>query len=184
MNLLRLGPGQKRFWVITALALAAVAGMVGLNVLGLAAVRRDARLLAEVRRELARREEQQRDVRAAGRILARLGGERSLIEASFADPAEPLTFIEAIERLARRFGSRAELRLIGDESRADSYEIAVEGPFPGVLAFFQRLESLPYLLEINGVDLARGRAAGAGARPEASLRLVADVRLVLAPAGR
>lgn len=180
MNLLHLPPGKKRFWTAAALAATAVAGMAALEVSGLAIVRRDARVLAGARRELALREEQQRDLIAAGRILNRLEPERSLLATSFADPAEPLAFIETIERLARRFGGRVELRLTGEENRADAYDIVLDGPFPGALAFLEHLESLPYLVELGEADLRRGEGAGR----EATVRLTIGLRLVSAPSSR
>lgn len=176
MNAFHFPPGKKRFIAAAVLSGAAVGGMVGLYAFGFAVVRRDARLLAEVRRELSRREERQQAVIAAGRALAGLERERSLIAASFADPAKPLIFVEAIERLAERFGARAELQLAGNESRADAYDIAVVGPFRGVFSFLERLESLPYLVELDEVDLRSGGAGGA-----ATARLNISLRLVLAP---
>lgn len=186
MNPFRLRPGKKRFWVVTALAGAAVVAMIGLDGWGFAAVRRDQRVLAAVRRELAIREEQQKAVVSAGRALKRLNTERALIESSFADPAEPLEFIETIERLARRLGLRAELQFAGESGAgADAYDVSVEGPFSKVFAFFQRLESLPYLVKLDEVDLARsGGASGGGGRGETVVRLGVHLRLVPFPASR
>ena len=186
MNFFRLGPGKKRFWVVTAVTAAVVAGMIGLELFLLAAVRRDARVLAAVRRELAIREEQQKAVVSAGRVLGRLDTERALIETSFADPAEPLEFIETIERLARRLGLRVEFQLAGERGQgADAYNVSVEGPFSEVFAFFQHLESPPYLVELDEVDLARsGGASGGGGLGSASVRLRVHLRLVPFPASR
>lgn len=176
MNAFPLPPGRKRFIAVAVLSGAVVGGMAGLYAFGFAAVRRDARVLAEVRRELSRREERQQAVIAASRTLAGLERERSLIAASFADPGEPLVFVETIERLAERFGARAELQLAGNESRADAYDITVVGPFRGVFSFLERLESLPYLVELDEVDLR-----GGGAGEAAIARLNISLRLVLAP---
>jgi hypothetical protein len=78
------------------------------------------------------------------------------IDKMFADPQNPLDFIEFLESTA--FSSNIELSIspmtsVKDgQSKAISLSLTLSGDFSGTLAFLERLERGPYLISVKNME--------------------------------
>ena len=178
-------PYVKTFWFMAGGALVAVVLASGLGFGMIRYIQSKEETLRGLEAELALLEEQRSGAFAAAKVLGAVERDRTVIEASVADPAQPLPFIESIEGLAKRSGVRLELGVAAGQgqARAAEYSLAVDGPFQSVVAFLRDLELLPFLIELRGAELNRLGASPAGpAGGEALVRLTTAI-LIVEPAG-
>ena len=180
-------PGIRRFWLVAISVAAVVSALASVDVFLFQYIRSTWEVVAGARAERARLERQQADVIEASRAAERLQLESALIQGSFADPSTPLPVIETIEALGARLGVRTELALGGlsaggvgrGSARVEEYRLSAEGAFPNVVAMFERLESLPFLVELRDASLDRIGDVSPG---EPLVRLTATIRLITLPA--
>lgn len=149
--------GVRSFWISFAAAAILVAAAGGLYLYGIFSIARDWTFLSGARADLASTELARRNLGVAERELAALAPELGAIEASFADPKNPLPFIEAVEALGRRLGVKAELTLASSASasQADAYLIAVSGSFPRAAMFLKLFEAFPFLVTFGDAEITR-----------------------------
>lgn len=146
-------PGK--FWLTVFTALAVLAALSALAVFELRYVRVSWEVLSSGRRELSDFERESGNLTAAAGALERLAPEQELLRSSFADPQEPLAFIESIESLGRRFGLKLELSLAGGQGgdSVQAYAVTAAGTFRPAMSFFRNLESLPFLIELGDAEM-------------------------------
>lgn len=174
-------PYVKTFWFMSGGALVAVVLASGLGFGMIRYIQSKEKTLRGLESELALLEEQRSGAHVAAKILGTIERERIVIEASVADPAQPLPFIESIEGLAKRSGVRLELGVAAGQgqARAAEYSLAVDGPFQSVVAFLRDLELSPFLSELRGAELNRMSASPAGPTGgEALVRLTTVIRII------
>jgi len=175
--------GSRQFWIFLALAGIVVGAVMFLYVFGVSFIARDWTLLAEARADLVRAEAIRRNLNGAEQKRAALEPEIGVIQASFADPKNPLPFIEAVEFLGRRLGVKAELTLTssGSADQADAYLVAVSGSFPKVAMFLNLFEVFPFLVTMGDAEITRiGAITEAGVLASDQVRFSVAVR-ILAP---
>ncbi len=151
--------GKTKFWVTFGVTALAVFAFFGVYLFGVYYVYSSWRILVESRREVAGLEKTRSEVLSASHLLSGLEREHRLVEASFADPANPLPLFESVEDLGRRFNVEVGLRegAVKSESGRE-YAIEASGSFRGIMPFIKGLESLPLLVELGETSLS---AAGA-----------------------
>ncbi len=178
-------PGVARqFWWTLAIATTVVGVMGAVGFLGTRMLRQDWQELALARAELASLERERSSLARAAELFEKLKPERTVLEASFADPTAPLPFIETIEELGRRFGVAVELAIASGESRAaaKNYLLSAEGSFGGVMSFLKNLEFLPFHTDVVTVEL-RGIPRGTEQDSGLVLRLNVAIQIVTPPSG-
>ncbi|RJQ37559.1 hypothetical protein C4552_00800 [Candidatus Parcubacteria bacterium] len=166
---------QQQFWIVAAAMGLVALGAIIAFVFAVQYVLQEWDVLAAARAGLGGDEAVRRGVGVANDLLVQNANDLAVLESSFADPKNPLPFIESIEALGRRLGVRAELTLTsGSDTLADRYQINADGEFIRVMAFLRSLEALPFLIVLGDVTISR---AGTGD----AVRLATDVTLVSGP---
>jgi len=168
--------------MLAAFAGIAVGTVAFVYVYGISFIARDWMFLAGARADLANAEVVRRNLNGAEQRIAALAPEVAATRASFADPQDPLPFIEAVELLGRRLGVKVELTLASAAAAdpADAYRVAVSGPFPQVAAFLRMLGSFPFLITTGDVELKRTGAITEMSDPSRdSVRLSVAMKFVL-----
>lgn len=138
--------------------------------------------LNEARQKTAALEAARNEIFAANRGADALAKEKELIQTSFANPASPLSFIESIEGLGRATGVEVALSLAGGEGGAagTTYQLLATGNSAAVLAFLERLESFPFLVEIVDPDFSRPDVPEGGKLSTVPARLALTIRMIAA----
>ena len=169
---------RQKFWVAVAGIGAVVAIGIGANVFGVRSIQRDWTVSADAWRRLTTLEQVEREAVDAERVFAGLAHERALIDAGYADPTNPLPFIETIEGLGRRVGVTVEISLAGGTG---DYALRVAGPYRSAITFLQTIEYLPFFIQMGDVKISRASAqpTTTGAKQsEPSIEIVFKVRIV------
>lgn len=176
---------RQYLWLSTAAVSAAVLIAAAAGIYGVRYVTTSWQILANARSELALLEARRSEIDTATSALDGLARQTELLEKAFADPADPLPFIEAIETLGRRSDVIVNLELAPGSGGAagEEYVLKAEGSFSQVAAFFQNLEALPFLIETGDASLEAGSSApgttGKGKPPPASpVELTITIRVV------
>lgn len=175
-----LAAAPRKFWFAVALIFFIVGGFGVLGMVGLRTVRLNAKVLAEARKELAVLELERKEIFAAERVIERLEREQSFIAASFANPADPLPFIQALEGLGRRSGLKLDLALASGvgPARSEAYVLSTTGTFPAIVSFFKSLESLPFLIQVGNAELVQVDAGVTQAKSGPLVRLAVTIRII------
>lgn len=174
--------GPRQFWIFLVAATILVGAAASLYLYGIFFIVHDWALLSEARRDLANAEVAQRNLNGAEQKLAVLGPEVAVMRASFADPQDPLPFIETVELLGRRLGVKTELTLASPASvgQADTYLVVVSGPFPKVATFLKFLEAFPFLVTLGDAEITRTGAITEISAPSGdSVRLSVAVKILI-----
>lgn len=83
------------------------------------------------------------------------------IDALFIDPKAPIDFIKFLEKIGGDSGVLIDISYIGvrkietDPWPSLGFQIALTGPFPNCLKFLERIETSPYLIEVQNLDIRR-----------------------------
>ena len=85
------------------------------------------------------------------------------IDQSFIDVNYPVDFIKFIESTASECGIDLEINLPSSDQQADAYfmlQLSSEGSFSNILNFTKKIESGPYLIEIDNLTIQNSQAEG------------------------
>ena len=115
------------------------------------------------RQEFARREE----IQMLDRAVKNIQKESVEIDNHFVKSEDVVPFLNTIEALAPRVGTRAETASVDISSDKTSLlvRIEVEGSFSGIYKFIKLLENSPYQLEFTSVDLLDRGVVGSNKLP-------------------
>jgi len=172
----------RRFWLAVFTAAATLLGALVAVGTSTAYVRHSWNVLSEARRELEALELHRHGVTRASRELRQLEPEIAAIRGSFANPADPLPFIEAIEELGRQRGVSVELTVSGGVS--EEYRLSASGSFASVLSFLHAVELLPFHVAVGDTEMVRsGTTSGdrSNLQPREVIRLSVTLRMVPLP---
>lgn len=175
-----LSSGKRRFWLVALAAAGATALAIGAAAMSLAYLRQSWGVLRDAREEMGALEAHRLSVTRAAETLRALESELALLRPSFADAADPLPFIEAIEALGRRRGVALELAVSGG---AAEYRLSASGSFAATMAFLRAVELLPFLVTAGDLEMVRSGESSAGVArpPREEIRLGISLRTVPLP---
>ena len=96
----------------------------------------------------------------------------------FIDPDMPLDFIGFLEATAADCGITASLTPSAKSKEEKDYwpsinfQVQLTGDFPSSMKFLKKIESSPYLTDVNGVKMGTGTLDSASGQDGAAKRLV------------
>lgn len=141
--------------------------------------------IAEINSRIASREEQRKSVLAFARLVEGRPHDFERIVGHLIDPSNPVTFIEALEGLAKKTQNKIKLD-VGSATISEGeliFNVAVEGTKQNVFKYLKLVELLPYELTIEGFDFnasgTRTQSAGTGAPSRTELQTILRVKTPL-----
>ena len=126
-------------------------------------VARDHKEVLANKRELLQLRTDQESSNEFGKIAGQYAGEFQRIENLFVDGDAPIAFFRFLDEAAVSFGLRTEKalgslqRLRGDRWPSLEVRLAGGGSYPDVMAFLQKIENAPYLLEVKTLNMSQKR---------------------------
>jgi hypothetical protein len=166
---------ERTFWITVAVVTAIALTAAGAGVMSVLYVQRTWGNLALARYHFDALGRKRGQILDATRVAERLAPEIGRIGESFVDQEGILPLVEALEDLGRRSGVEMEKQIGSDRGgKVDEFSLSATGSFSNVMGFFERLESLPYLVNIGNVEVVRI----ATERGEAPVRFYATFRLM------
>ncbi len=168
-----------KFWATLAVTSAVVLLFAVADFLSINFVYQSWDVLIQAREELAEVEARRVDVNSAAHALSNLGQEQKLIEASFPDLDNPLPFIENIEALGRRLGVNAKIDSVSEASGGSQarYSILVNGTFGNTISFLSKLESAPFFIHVEQIEMARSGFADSGGKRAPAPQVLLKINL-------
>lgn len=119
--------------------------------------------------EVARRDE----IKSLDNLIKKIENEKDLVETHFAESKNPVSFLDAMERLAASVGAKntvSSIELSGDENSL-VVGMDVSGSFESFYKFLMLLENSPYGLEFVSMNLAKDGGQSAGGVWSAALKV-------------
>src|SRR3989338_3141760 len=124
---------------------------------------RDHKEVLAYRRELLQLRADQESSSEFGKIAGQYAGEFQRMENLFVDGDAPIALFRFLDEAAASFGLRAEKalgslqRLRGDRWSSLEVRLAGDGSYPDIMAFLQKIENAPYLLEVKTFNMSQKR---------------------------
>ena len=126
-------------------------------------VARDHKEVLAHKRELLQLRSDQESSNEFGKIVEQYTGEFQRMGNLFVDSDTPIALFRFLDEAAASFGLRTEkalgsLQLLqGDRWPSLEVRLAGEGPYPDIMAFLQKIENAPYLLEVKTLNMSQKR---------------------------
>ncbi len=104
------------------------------------------------------------------------------INALFADPAAPVSFISEVETSAAATGISVDITALGNPGEQSdtlqnlntmNFKIEANAPFPQLAAFIERVEHLPFLVQIQSASIEQEEDNGRNPSMSAIMRVYA-----------
>lgn len=116
-------------------------------------IKMSGQMLGEWQKEASRREE----IRSLNRSVGTIEGQKTLIDSHFAQSSNIVPFLDTIESLALKVGTKAEVTSvdISEDSLGLMVGLKASGSFEAVYKFLLLLENSPYELEFASMDIKK-----------------------------
>lgn len=113
--------------------------------------------------EASRREE----IKSLNRSMEMIEEERASLQAHFAQSADVVLFLDAIEGLAPKAGVKAEVLSVDtvDKEAGLRMNMKASGSFEEIYKFLTLLENAPYELEFISIDMQKKIGQTSGKKP-------------------
>ena len=104
------------------------------------------------------------EIRTLEHSVKIIEGERAQLETHFAQSSDVVPFLDTIEKLSSKAGTKAEVTSvdIAKDNTGLLVGMKASGSFAGVYKFLTLLENSPYELEFDGVDMHQQTILGDG----------------------